>query len=108
MSDPHENPSFDEMLDALADVQRRTLLLDLLEHNPQTVKLAIDAEEAEEAVFDRLVAMKHIHLPKLAEYGFIEWDREHDEVIKGPAFDEIRPLVELLDTHRDEFPADWL
>ncbi len=106
MSDIHENPSFDEMLDALADVRRRTLLVDLSEHNPQTVTPAVG--DTEDAAFDRFVAMRHIHLPKLEDYGFIEWDRENGEVIKGPAFDEIRPLLELLDTHRNELPADYL
>lgn len=30
-----ETVSFDEMLDALSNIQRRTLLVALLEHNPQ-------------------------------------------------------------------------
>jgi len=68
-----ETISFDEMADALANVQRRKLLVALLEHNPQDdapVVLA-DSERESDAV-ERLVSMHHIHLPKLAEYGFIE------------------------------------
>jgi len=29
-------------------------------------------------------------------------------VIKGPNFDEIKPLLELLENHEDELPTDWL
>lgn len=107
MEDAAESRSFDEMVDALGDVQRRKLLVALLYHNPQddTPVIVADSEADSEAI-ERL--MIHTHLPKLVEYGFIEWDREADEVRKGPNFDEIRPLLELLDEHEDELPDDWL
>jgi len=31
-----------------------------------------------------------------------------DNVSKGPAFDAIKPLLELSVAHEDELPADWL
>lgn len=67
--------SFDDMLDALADVQRRTLLVALLEHNPQddTPVVVADLESQTDAL-ERLISMQHVHLPKLAEYGFIDWN----------------------------------
>ncbi|MDG5778345.1 transcriptional regulator [Haloarculaceae archaeon H-GB2-1] len=101
--------SFDDMVDALADVQRRKLLVALLEHNPQDdAPVVIAGSESESDAVERLVTMQHVHLPKLADYGFIEWNRETHEVAKGPKFDEIRPLLELLENHEDELPADWL
>jgi hypothetical protein len=104
-----ESRSFDTMLDALGDVQRRSLLVALLEHNPQDDLPTVIADDDRMIVaVEHLVAMEHVHLPKLAEYGFILWDEENHEVSKGPAFDEIRPLLELLDNHKDELPADWL
>ncbi|WP_436931998.1 DUF7344 domain-containing protein [Halosimplex halobium] len=101
--------SFDDMVDTLAHVQRRKLLVALLEHNPQddTPVVIADSESESDAV-ERLVSMQHVHLPKLADYGFIEWNEDTHEVMKGPNFDEIRPLLELLDNHEDELPADWL
>lgn len=99
--------SFDDMVDALADVQRRKLLLALLEHNPQDDSPAAVGGSESDAL-EHLSTMNHVHLPKLADYGFIEWDREKHEVSKGPNFDEIRPLLEMLDRHADELPADWL
>jgi predicted transcriptional regulator len=109
MTDTAESISFDDMVEALADVQRRTLLVALLEHNPQddTPVIVADSDGEADAV-ERLVAMRHVHLPKLADYGFIEWDEDTHEVAKGPKFDDIRPLLELLDEHGDELPADWL
>lgn len=109
MKNVRENISFDDMVDALADVQRRKLLVALLEHNPQDdTPVVIAASETESDAVERLVSMQHVHLPKLADYGFIEWNEETHEVMKGPNFDEIRPLLELLDNHEDELPADWL
>ncbi len=99
----------DEMLDALADRQRRTLLVALLEHNPQNDAPVVvdDSEEGADRV-QRLLRMEHVHLPKLEEYGFVEWRQDADEVVKGPHFEEIRPLLELLESHGDELPSDWL
>lgn len=98
---------FDDIVVALADIQRQTLLVTLLDHNPQDDSpAAVDGSESD--ILENLVSMDHIHLPKLAEYGFMVWDQETHEVSKGPNFDEIRPLLELLDEHKDELPADWL
>lgn len=101
--------SFSDMVDALADIQRRKLLTALLEHNPQddTPVVIADSDGESDAV-ERLIEMQHVHLPKLVDYGFIEWNKETHEVIKGPKFDKIRPLLELLDDHQEELPADWL
>lgn len=102
-----QTESFDEVLAVLANVQRRKLLVALLEHNPQNdspVKVVGDDTEAVE----RLVAMNHVHLPKLEEHGFVRWDQSSHEVVKGPNFEEIRPLLELLVAHEDELPEGWL
>lgn len=99
----------EDMVDALADRQRRKLLVALLEHNPQDDSpVAITDAESDADALGRLVSMDHVHLPKLVDYGFIEWNQERHEVIKGPKFDEIRPLLELLDGHEDELPEHWL
>lgn len=95
--------SFDEMMDALAAERRRKLLLSVLEQQPGDDPLAAVADAGSDA--DRLT-MQHAHLPKLAAYGFIEWDRETDEVTAGPKFDDIEPLLELLADHEDELPDD--
>jgi predicted transcriptional regulator len=109
MENTLEASSFDDMVDALADVQRRKLLVALLQHNPQDdAPVVIADSDSETDAVERLVTMQHVHLPKLADYGFIEWNEESHEVTKGPKFDEIKPLLELLADHENELPADWL
>ena len=109
MEDTAATTSSDEVMNALANVQRRKLLIALLEHNPQDdMPVVIADSDGETDAIERLVAMQHVHLPKLVEYGFIEWNEDTHEVMKGPTFDEIRPLLELLDDHEDELPDDWL
>ncbi|WP_348612718.1 transcriptional regulator [Halobaculum rarum] len=70
--------------------------------------MKIDSDEWNEEEFERLTGMKHVHLPKLEEYGFITWNRDTDEVSKGPNFEEIRPLPEMFAAHEDELPDGWL
>ncbi len=45
-----------------------------------------------------------ILLPMLAEAGFIDWDRESGEIRRGPNFEGLRPLLELIVVHQDELP----
>jgi hypothetical protein len=100
----------DEVFDALANEQRRRVLVHMLSHNPEDDSKPyignIEFEKADVEFFR--IDMKHTHLPKLEEYGFIEWDREEQVVTKGPKFEEIRPILELLENHRDELPEGWL
>jgi hypothetical protein len=94
----------DNAFNALADEQRRTLLLRLLNHNPQTVTKTLPADgnaETDDSARQFETAMYHVHMPKLEDYGYIEWDRGTNEVVKGPQFDEIRPLLECVADHAD-------
>lgn len=89
----------DNAFSALANDHRRTLLLDLLEENPQDA--GVESATSESALTDAeqraQTEMYHVHLPKLEEYGYIEWDEETNEIIKGPQFEEIRPLLEFVE-----------
>ena len=100
--------SADDVFVALADRQRRRLLLALLESNPQADGSVASQTDGGVDELDPALRMYHVHLPKLADYGFVEWDREAGEVTRGSRFAEIEPLLELLDDHRAELPADWL
>ncbi|MEF8785720.1 MAG: hypothetical protein V5A45_07270 [Haloarculaceae archaeon] len=48
------------------------------------------------------VSLDHIHLPKLADMGFIEWDRESGDLSKGPNWEEITPLLNLIQNDQGE------
>ncbi|WP_311171405.1 DUF7344 domain-containing protein [Halobellus ordinarius] len=96
-------------MDALADVQRRKLLIALIDHNPQDdLPVVVADSESESDSVERLITMQHVHLPKLDDYGFVEWNKDTHEVTRGSKFDEIKPLLELLEDHEDELPPGWL
>ncbi|MBX0297542.1 helix-turn-helix domain-containing protein [Haloarcula nitratireducens] len=90
----------DTTFDALANEHRRHLLVALLDETSQDA--AVHADETVDAgalqtKHQIRTAMYHNHLPKLVDYGFIEWDMDTQEVVKGPDFGEIRPLLECID-----------
>lgn len=43
----------------------------------------------------------HVHLPLLEQQGYIDWDRRHHEVTRGPRFDELRPLLDTIEEFDD-------
>lgn len=102
--------NFGQMLSALSDPYRRQLLLALRDHNPQDDDdldpLGLLDEGAEADVIE--VELVHMHLPKLDEMGYITWNRDTGKISKGPRWDEIAPLLELLHNHRDELADGWL
>lgn len=95
----------DEALLALANEHRRRLLVALLEHNPQDdVPVPENVHVGEKELEILQIEMWQTHLPKLEDAGFIHWDRETHTVSKGPRFEDIRSLLELMDNHSDELP----
>lgn len=106
------NHPADHAFDALADPDRRQLLFALLTTTPADPTLdpvdpVIDDPTTGDHTATRL-QLQHMHLPKLAEMGVIDWDGETDTVAKGPHWDDIAPLLRVLHDHRDELPDDWL
>lgn len=99
----------DDVFDALTNRYRRRLLVALLQHYPEsdTLTLPDDALAPDEPSEVAEVELHHVHLPKLEERGFIEWNRETHAVSTGPAFEEIRPFLELMDERSDVLPDGW-
>lgn len=94
----------DDAFRALADSERRRLLLALLEHNPQQDSSfdypddVPSSDGREEGDFQ--IRMRHVHLPMLEQAGFIEWHRDAKQIVEGPNFEDIRPLLRFLDQAR--------
>lgn len=103
-----ECASLDSALDALGDRQRRLLLVSLLEHNPHDDTPVHGSGLEDSSTMEHAVLLHHVHIPKLEAGGYIEWDPDRQEVSKGPNFEEIRPLLELLVDHEAELPDNWL
>jgi len=100
--------SFDTHLDALGHVDRRRLLLALLNAEETALPIELDRFEFETAGSNVPLSFHHNHLPKLEDLGFVDANPGQHCVTTGPRFEEIRPLLELLDTHRDRLPPDWV
>ncbi|TYL40729.1 hypothetical protein CV102_03290 [Natronococcus pandeyae] len=97
----------DNLYEVLSNVQRRQLLFALLEETPQSdspkeLETLPDARGTGEA---ERVEHRHVHLPKLDAYGFVDWSPETRRVERGPQFDEIRPALELLAAHHEGLPS---
>lgn len=101
--------ALDESLDALSHRYRRRILTRLHDRNPRDESSFSTDSVADHAADDEHVEIEihHRHLPKLAEKGFIDWDRDSNVVRRGPRFDEIAPLIELMAAHPDELPDGW-
>jgi hypothetical protein len=96
----------DRTFEDLRARERRRLLFALLSASPRPVS-RIAADDAAGGADERArrIALHHVHLPKLASHGFVDWDREAGEVTRGPNFAAVRPLLELFRDHADELPA---
>lgn len=98
----------DDVFSALSHTLRRRVLLALMDDNPrrkdefETVEFR--PPEGDERVE---IQLRHSHLPKLDEAGFIDWEPRTGRISRGEHFEDVRPLLELLDEHRDELPDDW-
>ena len=99
----------EEMFDALGAVQRRRVLVELLESPEDPLRGITDPEtETETGFVGDTVQMAHVHLPKLDDYEFINWNEDADVVRTGEQFDEIEPLLGLLHRNQERIPGDWV
>lgn len=90
-------PAINDVLRALANGDRRRLLLALKDRPPQDeVPVSEVAQSGEETIDVLRQRFHHTHLPLLDTCGLITWNREDNVVSKGPNFDDIRPMLEPL------------
>lgn len=91
----------DSMMSALENRTRRVLLATLLEDTDEVsleaVVRRLDRENAR-------IQLRHTHLPKLANSGYVQWDHDADTIARGPNFSELKPLVQLLNEYNTTFP----
>lgn len=100
--------SLSASLDALSHTYRRRILAAVATANPRDEDQVTPIETADEDESLELFEMQlyHIHLPKLDEAGFVNWNRETGTVTGGPRFDEIQPLLTLITDHQAGLRAD--
>lgn len=83
----------DRALEMLCAPERRFVLLYLLDG---AVTNESDLILIGEGTREVQTELRHIHLPKLAQSGFVEWDRSTGDIAPGPRFERIEPLLQML------------
>ncbi|WP_082230101.1 DUF7344 domain-containing protein [Halorubrum lipolyticum] len=91
--------AIDSMMDALKNRTRRAILTTLLD----TTETSIAALERRFTPEEDRIALYHVHLPKLADAGYVRWDTRTDTITEGPKFAEAEPLVRLLKEYNRGF-----
>lgn len=111
--------NWEAAFDCLQAEERRAVLLTLHERTSRPFLLAGGTDEsgdAERTVDGALeledvdadldpVRMHHVHIPKLAEAGYIECSEDGERVTPGDAFDQIQPLLDVLDENQEMLPG---
>lgn len=99
-----------QAFETLSYAPRRRIIRALDDRNARTVDEFVsraifpDHDDSKKAHID----FHHRHLPSLDRAGVIDWDRENSLVTRGEQFDEIAPLLKVIDEHRDELPDHWV
>lgn len=99
--------TYDAAFGVLADRHRRRLLFELmkLSHAEEPIDpiALLEGTLSERTEVNRIL-LHHAHLPKLDHAGFVTWDREAGTIARGPDWETIAPLLEVLADHAEELP----
>lgn len=99
-----------EVYGSLSHSYRREILTELYrrEHS-EGFPIPVD-ELVKEDLGPRGISLElyHHHLPRLADAGFIRWDKEVNVVRRGPRFDDAASIIELMVDDREELPEGYL
>lgn len=111
-SDDPPSTSADDCLDAvfeaLSHPHRRHILLALTgDSSAVVIQDPFDIVITDVDPDTLVIQLHHNHLPKLDDFGFIDWDQESETVTRGDRFGDIEPLLELLDQHKEALPHEW-
>lgn len=107
--DPARRVDLDTVFEALSHSLRRRILTALMTDNPrseqefETVEFRPDGAESESIQIE----LRHGHLPRLEEAGFVDWDERTGRVTRGENSEDVRALLELMDEHAEDLPDDW-
>jgi hypothetical protein len=80
------------VLSALAARPRRRVLVGLLDGSLDIETVAEGSDDPDSMA----IRLRHVHLPKLAEAGYVEWDPDTDRIRQGPSDPEGEPVLEVL------------
>jgi predicted transcriptional regulator len=92
-----QSSTLDRVYRTLSHPVRRRILLALQTDAPRRVEeFATESATPGSGVRAGAVGLHHVHLPRLDEAGFVDWEEESEMIRKGHRFEEVRPHLELL------------
>ena len=95
----------------LAAQERRMVIYSLLEV-PQERRVPLpEAAMAPESSWDyeeMRIRLEHNHLTQLADAGYVEWDRDPFCVQRGPRFEEVEAVFDVIHDSIDTFPESLI
>lgn len=110
VDDRHGSPApVIDGFELLGQPVRRRLLLTVYRGNPTDLD-DLRANDINVGGEDQKLvglALNYSTIQELHDRGYINWDPETETLTRGDRFDEIAPLLQLLDDHADELPDDW-
>jgi hypothetical protein len=98
---------WDQLYEVFSAEPRRMIIVSLTEVPPgRRVPLPDAAESPNQSMGPEMLSihLRHHHLPKLAEAGYVRWERERFLVQRGPYFEEAAFVVEKFLESVDEIP----
>jgi hypothetical protein len=92
--DRMKEPRLDRATSALGHAYRRRLLIALADDRRVEDPVAAlgDVSDPTRA----WIRLYHVHLPLLDDLGYVEWDRERRAIARGPAWQEVAPLLDAF------------
>jgi len=102
---------WDQLHEVLASQERRMIIYSLM-GVPRERRIPLpDAAMAPDSSWDPETAslrLQHSHLPKLADAGYVRWERDPFCVQRGPQFAEAETLFEVIHDSIDQFPESLI
>ncbi|NEU56440.1 helix-turn-helix transcriptional regulator [Halorussus sp. MSC15.2] len=86
-------PSVSDCFEAVSDPRRRYVLAELTGHESTGIAEIADSVAARTSLDRQQVtaSLKHVHLPKLADFGMVAYDRERERIAPGEYFERVEP-----------------
>jgi hypothetical protein len=105
----YDDQELDTAFEVLSHHRRRQILAMLSESGSrgEDYIVAADFEPRNTSSNELMIALHHQHLPMLERAGYIEWHRDSNIIQRGPAFEHIAPVVEILQSNMDVLPGEW-
>lgn len=98
---------WNQLHEALADESRRMVIYSLLDvpkerrlplpEAAQSPNISIDSKSLK-------IQLEHHHLPKLADAGYIRWERDPFCVQRGPRYEEVEIVFRQIINSLDQLP----